>query len=62
MVSNALPSLRVLASTLGLWVAIILSVFLLIRILPIPDSPLFLGASIAIVYWIVKANTATDED
>lgn len=62
MVSIALPTLRVLASTLGLLALIALSVILLVRILPIPESPLFLGASVAVVYWILKAYTATDDD
>ena len=61
MIPDALPSLRTLALTLGLWTLMILSVVLLVEIFPFPDSPLFLGASLAIVYWIVKTYIATGE-
>ncbi|QKY19427.1 hypothetical protein B4589_003175 [Halolamina sp. CBA1230] len=60
MVSDALPAASTLLSTLGLWAAILLSVVLLAQALPV-ESPLFLGASIAVVYWIVKTYVATDD-
>ena len=62
MVSDFFPSLKSLVSTLGLWVLIAVSVVLLVRILPIPDSPFFLGVSIAIVYGAVKKYAARDDD
>ena len=58
MVSDSFPSLKSLVSTLGLWVLITVSVVLLVRVLPIPDSPFFLGVSIAIVYGAVKRYVA----
>jgi hypothetical protein len=62
MVPDSFPPLKQLVSTLGLWVVLVLSVVLLVRVLPIPDSPFFLGVSIAIVYGGVKQYVARDGD
>jgi hypothetical protein len=60
--SGSFHSLKSLVSTLGLWVLIALSVALLVSVLPIPDSPFFAGASIAIIYSVMKKYAGRDDD
>jgi hypothetical protein len=51
---DALPSWRRLASMCGSLILVSISVVLAMDLLPISDSPLLLGASIAIIYAMVE--------
>jgi hypothetical protein len=51
-----------LASRFGVWVVFFVSAVLVVRVLPLPESPLFLGASIAVVYWLVRERATPDGD
>ncbi len=54
MASEVLPAWRKFATTLVLLGVTGLAVVLLVRALPIPDSPFFLGVAMAAVYWLMK--------
>jgi hypothetical protein len=51
---DALPPWRRLASMCGSLIVVGVSVVLVMNLLPISDSPLLMGASIAIIYAVVE--------
>jgi hypothetical protein len=50
-----------LVSRLGFWVVLVVSAGLLVQVLPVQGSPLFLGASIAVVYFWVRTRASRRE-
>lgn len=54
MVSNFLQGARELVPTLTWWILAILLLAFSALLLPLSESPFFFGASLALIFWILR--------